>query len=133
MLFMKNLFFLMMLLSFVLGGCAQKKNYQSMTTPEFQQLLSDEAIQLVDARTPEEYRDGHIEKAVNMDIKNVNFDKQIQELDVDRPVAVYCKGGVRSKKAADKLSKAGFKKIYDLDKGIDDWVKHNYSVVKSEK
>ncbi len=130
---MKKLIFLMMLLPFVLGGCAQKKNYQSMTTPEFQKLLSDDAIQIVDARTPEEYRDGHIEKAVNMDIKDVNFDKQIQELDADKPVAVYCKGGVRSKKAADKLAKAGFKKIYDLDKGINDWIEHNYPVVKSEK
>ena len=85
---MKKLIFLMMLLPFVLGGCAQKKNYQSMTTPEFQKLLSDDAIQIVDARTPEEYRDGHIEKAVNMDIKDVN---------------------------------------------INDWIEHNYPVVKSEK
>ncbi len=130
---MKNLFFLMMLLSFIVGGCSQQKNYQSMTTPEFQQLLSDDAIQIVDARTPEEYRQGHIEKAVNMDIKTLDFDKQIQALDAGKPVAVYCKGGVRSKKAADKLSKAGFKKIYDLDKGLDDWIKHNYPVVKSEK
>ncbi len=131
---MKRLLFLVMIMvvPFIIGSCAQQKNdSQTMTVPEFQKLLSDDAVQLVDARTPAEYRNGHIEKAVNMDINDLNFDKQIQELDMDQPVAVYCKGGNDSKEAAKKLSKAGFKKIYKLDKGLDEWIKQNKPVVKS--
>ena len=119
--------FSFILLLIILTGC-RKPDYQTISAPEFQELISDRAVQIIDARTPEEYRKGHIERAVNMDIQNENFNKQIQALDMDRPVAIYCNSGQRSCDAARKLADKGYK-VYTLDNGWTDWMKYNYPEV----
>lgn len=113
-----------MLFLLMLAGC-QKPDYQTLSAPEFQKLISDRAVQIIDARTPEEYRKGHIERAVNMDIQNENFNRQIQALDADRPVAIYCNSGKRSGDAARKLARKGYK-VYTLNDGWMEWTKYDY-------
>lgn len=82
-------------------------------------LKADPSIQLVDVRTPEEYAEGRIGGAVNIDVRDSCFvSDAVGQLDKSRPVAVYCKGGVRSRNAARQLSSLGFK-VYNLDKGYD--------------
>ena len=85
-----------------------------------QKLNSD--IQLVDVRTAEEYANGHIGDAVNMDVLQAEkFPQEIQSLDKTKPVYVYCKSGVRSNKAANILREAGFAEVKDLDGGYTAW------------
>ncbi len=80
--------------------------------------------QLIDVRTPEEYAAGHIGNAVNYNILNKdNFIIQIQKLDKNQPVYLYCKIGGRSNRAANLLKEQGFKKIFDYSRGYNDWVK----------
>ena len=97
----------------------------SYTSGDFEQLLQEEqTIQLVDVRTPDEYAKGHIADAVNIDVRAGDFLQQAENrLEKKRPVAVYCKGGVRSRIAAHRLIDCGFE-VYNLEKGYDDWVKH---------
>jgi len=76
---------------------------------------------ILDVRSPEEYRDGHLQSAVNMDWNGDNFDKQIQTLDKNSQVFVYCYGGGRSSSAAKELRKQGFKNVYDLKGGFEAW------------
>jgi len=81
-------------------------------------------VQLVDVRTPEEYNAGHIDDAINFDLSNRSaFLKQIETLDKDQPVFVYCMIGSRSAYAAKILRSKGFTKIYDYSGGYDDWRK----------
>ncbi|WP_235932420.1 rhodanese-like domain-containing protein [Flagellimonas sediminis] len=81
-------------------------------------------VQLVDVRTPEEYNAGHIDDAINFDLSNRSaFLKQIETLDKDRPIYVYCMIGSRSAYAAKILRSKGFAKVYDYSGGYDDWRK----------
>ncbi len=87
----------------------------------FEDAISRRRIQLVDVRTPEEYEAGHIEKATNIDFLADNLEQNIQEINKDRPVFIYCRSGGRSGQAAELMKKLGFKKIYDLRGGYLSW------------
>ena len=74
----------------------------------------------VNARTPQEFIDGHIPGAVNIDINSGDFIRQAATLDKTRPVEVYCRSGRRSEVAAEKLTDNGFS-VTELDGGIISW------------
>lgn len=92
------------------------------TLPEagFKKVIADKTVQLIDVRTPDEYKQGHIKRAVNIDVKNAAFDTEIRKLNPGLPVAVYCRSGGRSKIAAGKLAAMGFQ-VFELEKGINGW------------
>lgn len=113
----------MSLISFLGSGCkgsAQSGNnsdntpIENMEADKFRDLITDTTIQLVDVRTPEEYAKGHIGNAKQISVSDDDFaDRVDQELDKTRPVAVYCRSGARSAKAADILQRKGFT-VYNL-------------------
>ena len=112
---------LMMGLMSLLFGCAPKPSFRSVDAEQFAREIEREEVQLVDVRTAEEFAEGHIPGAVNMDVNGVEFDAQIATLDTERSVALYCRSGRRSKVAAEKVAKAGFE-VVELDGGILSWV-----------
>lgn len=78
-------------------------------------------VQLVDVRTPEEFSAGAIPGARNIDVGQEGFaEAAAGRLDRSRPVAVYCRSGVRSRKAAMQLVRQGYT-VYNLDRGYDGW------------
>ncbi|AOW21494.1 rhodanese-like domain-containing protein [Urechidicola croceus] len=81
----------------------------------------DNTAQLIDVRTPEEYADGYIKNAKNIDFQDEHFLNNMSKLDKSEPVYVYCKSGGRSAKASQLLKEAGFEKIYDLEGGFLSW------------
>lgn len=85
---------------------------------------------LLDVRTPMEFNEGHIENAKNIDISNSNFESELDKLDKEQTVFVYCAIGVRSTKAANMLRKKGFKHVFDLDGGYPDLIKVGMKNVK---
>lgn len=111
-------------LSLCATGCKEdiSKGEIKLVTPEEMQTLVDQKdVQLVDVRTPEEYNEGYIPNAQNIDFNSPTFDEDISKLDKNKPVMLYCKGGGRSAKCAEKLLAAGFIKIFDLQGGITQW------------
>lgn len=94
--------------------------WKDLAPAQFKKLLADSVVTLIDVRTSAEYQAGHIEGARNIDVRKPDFDNRISGLKADRPVAVYCKGGVRSRVAARKLVQKGFR-VYNLDKGYLFW------------
>ncbi|WP_417289930.1 rhodanese-like domain-containing protein [Corallibacter sp.] len=122
-------------LIFFLGlfSCQELKkdgDIEVVTPEEMQTILELEDIQLVDVRTPEEFKEGYIANAQNIDYFSDTFDEDIEKLDKSKPVIVYCKSGGRSAKCADKLLEAGFVKVYDLEGGISKW-KHKGLNIKT--
>jgi rhodanese-related sulfurtransferase len=85
---------------------------------------------LLDVRTPEEFKEGHIPEAINMDWENSKFKKQAEALDKSRTVFVYCYGGGRSSDAAAWLRKSGFERVLELKDGFADWEEKKYPVAK---
>lgn len=84
-------------------------------------LASNPNIQLVDVRTPEEYSAAHLKGAVNYSVTDANFQEQLNKLDINLPVYVYCKSGGRSARASEKMKQFGFTEIRDLKGGITAW------------
>ncbi|SDL35428.1 rhodanese-like domain-containing protein [Kriegella aquimaris] len=83
-------------------------------------------VQLVDVRTLKEYNAGHIDDAINIDVlDNATFTKEIQNLDKEKPIYIYCQMGGRSNSASQKLKDMGFKTIFDYSGGYGEWSKRN--------
>lgn len=99
---------------------------QNVTTPKkisaskLERKLKKD-IQLVDVRTEKEFKEQHLDKAININVEDADFEKSIQALDKTKPVYLYCRSGKRSDKAAQKMASMGFTKIYDLKGGILSW------------
>ena len=100
-------------------GCSAK-SFVSVDADEFAREIAKQGVQLVDVRTAEEYANGHIPAAVNMDVLQPDFAKRIATLDKERTVALYCRSGRRSKSAAEQAVKLGFK-VVELDGGVLSW------------
>lgn len=80
-----------------------------------------ENINLIDVRTPNEFADGNITGAVNINFFDEDFEAQIAKLNKDLPTFVYCQAGGRSQKACNAFEKLGFKEIYELEVGYGGW------------
>lgn len=90
---------------------------------EFEQKLSAMPGRiLIDVRTPEEYREGHLPDAVLINIHEREFPNRLEKLDKSETVFLYCASGIRSDKAATILDELGFKEIFTLEGGTRDWV-----------
>ncbi|MDO5060597.1 MAG: rhodanese-like domain-containing protein [Actinomycetaceae bacterium] len=74
----------------------------------------NEAVKIIDVRTPEEFAAGHVEGAVNIDIHSPDFASQIQQLDPQGQYAVYCRSGNRSTQAAQFMTDNGFTNVTNL-------------------
>ena len=100
-----------------------REMFENCSSITFEQAIQNADVQLVDVRTKAEYDEDHIARAILIDVRGDDFDQQIDELLIpDKPVAVYCRGGVRSRKASEKLLLKGFK-VYNLDRGFAQWKK----------
>lgn len=68
---------------------------------------------LLDVRTPDEYRAGHLEGAVNIPVQELP--RRISEVGApEEPVVVYCAAGMRAAAACELLRRAGFKEVFNL-------------------
>lgn len=105
-----------------------KPETKIVSPEEMQTLLQLDNIQLVDVRTPKEYKGGFIENAQNIDFRSDTFTEDIKKLDKDKPIIIYCHSGGRSAKCAKKMLEAGFTKVYDLEGGISKWKLEGYKI-----
>ena len=118
---------ILLLTLFVLVGAyvySQRRSsarFESMDNAEFAAIIADTTVQLVDVRTPAEFAAGHIPEAKNIDVRGDNFDREAKAtLSKERPVAVYCRSGARSKTAARRLAAMGYR-VYELNTGFMNW------------
>jgi rhodanese-related sulfurtransferase len=94
-----------------------------MTGAELRERLGQgDDIQLVDVRADHEWDAGRIEGAAHIELNEIA--DRAEELDRDRPVVLYCRGGTRSEMARDALRDAGFD-AHKLTGGIVDWADEN--------
>ena len=85
------------------------------------QAFVEQGYTIIDVRTSEEYEQGHIQGAQNIDVRAETFITEIQELPKSDTLLVYCRSGRRSLYAAQVMVSFGFKKIYDLEGGFLNW------------
>lgn len=103
------------------------KNVDSET---FKNLVNSGQGIVLDVRTIGEVAQGHIPNATVADIYQRDFVEKINQLPKDKEVYVYCTVGARSSQAAQILVNNGFKKVYNLNRGIIDWARNGYPLEK---
>lgn len=93
------------------------QGFTSVETEQFLDLVGEGEYLLIDVRTSEEYAEGHLDGALNIDVKKDDFRQVVREnVRKGTPLAIYCRSGRRSKQAAKILSRMGFSG-YELDQG----------------
>lgn len=119
---MKTLLSIISFIAITLLACQSKGEFKSINVEEFETLIAQPEVQRLDVRTLAEYTDGHIPGSLNLDVKEeAHFTLTADSiLNKEHPVAVYCRSGNRSKKAARILSEKGFI-VYELATGITGW------------
>jgi rhodanese-related sulfurtransferase len=76
---------------------------------------------LIDVRTAEEFKGGHLQGAENIDVKQEDFKTRIASLDKSKRYLLYCGSGKRSLTARNIMKEKGFGRVYDLKGGIEAW------------
>ncbi|HMO40664.1 MAG TPA: rhodanese-like domain-containing protein [Saprospiraceae bacterium] len=125
---MKKTFLFLTMIAFSAAACQSQDTAQNgskvvvLAPPAYKEKIENGTkVQLVDVRTSAEYQAGHIGDAANIDYLAEDFEQQIQSLNKDQPVYVYCQVGGRSSKAAKVMQALGFREIYDLQGGYLAW------------
>ena len=102
------------------SACGQQ-HFESANVQEFAELTERQDVVVLDVRTVDEFKEGHLEGAVNIDQAQDDFvEKTKAVVGADKTVAVYCRSGRRSANAAGKLAEAGYK-VVNLKGGIQAW------------
>lgn len=78
---------------------------------------------VVDVRTPEEFNQGHLPNAININWYDADFAQQFSAIDKNETIYLYCKVGGRSAKATEKLDSLGYRNVVNLSGGYDAWPK----------
>jgi thioredoxin len=95
---------------------------QVVKTNEFEKGISTAPAQLLDVRTPTEFKNAHLKNSLQANWNNqTEFKERVQYLDKSKPVYVYCASGVRSSAAAKWMRANGFQSVVELEGGINAW------------
>lgn len=101
----------------------EKPVIEAQTEPIFEKLAGNDfkaklaaakAPIILDVRTPSEVASGTLPNATVIDFYGANFKEDLNKLDKEKPVFVYCRSGNRSGQAANMMKEMGFKEVYDL-------------------
>lgn len=104
-----------------MSGCNDNDNIVSVSAPEFDTKIKTDSVQLLDVRTPQEYAEGHIDGALNINVQSDDFQQMAEkELSKDSTILVYCRSGRRSMDAAGILTRLGYR-VINLKGGIIEW------------
>ena len=125
---MKKIVILLVLGLILITGCSKDDSMRVESISMKQVYDISENIEkypdyvIVDVRSVEEYKSGHIKNAINVPLPNIDE----RDISKDKKVIVYCRSGSRSLTSAGELHKLGYKYIYNMG-GILDW---EYELVK---
>ena len=117
---MKNIFTCLLATIGLTTACGQP-NYEDVNVQAFKSLTEEQDVILLDVRTAEEFAEGHIERAINIDQGQRSFMEMAKAaLSLDKTIAIYCRSGRRSASAAGRLAAEGYKCV-NLKGGIIAW------------
>lgn len=93
---------------------------------EFSEGIQRRKAVLLDVRMPQEFEQGHIKDAININFFDPNFKNQLLDLDRKKVYYVYCKNDQRSERAAEFLLQNDFPEVYVLKGGYEAWTLAGY-------
>lgn len=103
-----------------LTACGQEK-FETTDVTRFETLTNESNVVVLDVRTAEEFAEGHLLGAINIDQKQDNFIEKVKAtLPNSKIIAIYCRSGRRSASAANRLTEQGYTCV-NLGGGIIAW------------
>ncbi len=121
--------FLVLFAAFAIS-CQSQTTSNVLDAPAFQTKVKETPKGVVlDVRTAQEYSEGYIPNALNIDYNSDSFKAQVSKLDSSATYFVYCRSGKRSAGAAAYMRSIGFSKVYELNGGIVSWGENKYPIV----
>ena len=93
-------------------------------------LQKDPNVVVLDVRTADEFKEGHIKGAINIDIRADDAFARIDKLNRNAGYVVYCRTHHRSGLAVDHMIQSGFKKVYQMMNGYPGWLDNKLPVQK---
>lgn len=120
--------FIMLLMLAITSSC-QSQSQEKLNATAFQEKINSATNGVVlDVRTPDEFADGALPNAININYNDDLFVSNIKKLDVNKTYFVYCLSGGRSASAVSYMRNNGFKNVIELKGGIMAWKKNNFKV-----
>ncbi|MDP3312066.1 rhodanese-like domain-containing protein [Lutibacter sp.] len=114
--------------SFSCNTKSQETAVKVLTPMEFKEKSLNQLI--IDIRTPQEFNQGHIQGAININYFDSTFLDQVSKYEKSTTLYLYCRSGNRTSSASSQITALGFKKVYDLQGGIVNWERNNLEVKK---
>lgn len=130
---MKKILVTLFALVAILTACnGQNKNYKRLTVNDFESAIMKDNVVVLDVRTAKEYALGHLDNAINIDVLKPTFEDSATSLLPKKcTIAVYCRSGNRSQKAAQLLADKGYN-VVELNTGFTGWKSANKATTREE-
>lgn len=112
------------------GQTPGNAGFREVGVAEFARLAADKQNVILDVRTAQEFKNGHIPGAVNLDYLAPDFEKRAAALDKSKNYLVHCATDVRSVRACGKLNRLGFTQLHSLSGGMRAWTRAGQPVTR---
>jgi len=110
-------------------SCHSQNSSYKLDANQFEVGSKNPEVQLLDVRTANEYKNGHLAKSLQADWNDrKQFEDRTQHLDKNKPVYVYCLSGGRSASAANWLREHGYNQVFELTGGINSWINNGKNI-----
>lgn len=134
---MSFLWAIVLLLSLAVGEpLASGSRFTDVTVDQARELMQQRAGQadfvILDVRTPEEFAEGHLPGAANMNVLAADFAARLATLDRGKTYLVYCRTGNRSTKAVQAMERLGFRSVNHMAEGILGWQKRGFPLSRTQ-
>ncbi|WP_422358550.1 rhodanese-like domain-containing protein [Reichenbachiella sp.] len=118
---MRNAICLTLLLFSAISCQSQVANQLSAEAFKAQIENEENSFKVLDLRTDEEVATGMVPGAEQLDFLSDDFDSKLRALNKENTYYIYCKSGGRSGKTLNQMTELGFKKVYELEGGMNAW------------
>lgn len=109
-------------LAALLAACGSSSGIDLISASDAAERIGEEPDAVIlDVRTPEEFAEGHIEGAVNIDFYAADFATQLAALDPEATYVMYCRSGNRSSETAELMADLEFSRVDEIEGGILAW------------
>lgn len=118
-------------LGLIVAACSSSDAVLETVAPETaaETIASNPETVVLDIRTPEEFGEGIIEGAINIDFYAPDFAAQLAQLDRDASYVVYCRSGNRSGEAMATFADLDFQQVSEIGGGIVNWYQDGLPIV----
>jgi rhodanese-related sulfurtransferase len=102
----------------LLAGCSGA-SYKTVSADKAKDMIKNHKLQIIDVRSAEEFAEGHIPNATLIPLDELEQNES--KLDKNKTYLMVCRSGNRSSQASDLLANKGYKNIYNLSGGMNEW------------